>query len=510
MLTTASRLVTGSVFRVVALLANVLVALYIMPFVVHAVGDRWYGIWALVGSIMGYYSLLDLGIQSATQRFLAVALGKSEIREVHTIIFTSLILLSIAGLVAILISIGISAIVPQFITDPVEIKTFQLILLILGVNVALTLLLAVFTGTITAHARYDLTSLIVIGKLAIQTTLTILLINRGHGIVALAIITLVTNIIGGASTVWTASHLIGGLRLTRKYFRRHHVSELLNFGVYAFISRVAYIVRFGIDNLVISAFLNLSLVTHYAIAARLAGFFQSFMISSLGVMTPVFAAHLGSGEIEKIRTKFLQATRIGAIISMSVAGAILIFGKPFINTWMGQEYSDAYLPLVFLVMSLSIACLQIPSTNLLYALAKHKFHAIMNVLEALVNLLLSIILVRSYGILGVAIGTAVPMMVTRLFVYPVYVCSQIKVFSSTYYFEVFRIVAWTGAAQLPLWFMQQSLQFESFFSMFVVSLIYYSFYGPVILRICLNVEDRITLVNAVPKFRQHLAFLLGV
>jgi len=39
-------------------------------FIIHSIGDRWYGLWVIVGTLMGYYGLLDFGLASASQRFI--------------------------------------------------------------------------------------------------------------------------------------------------------------------------------------------------------------------------------------------------------------------------------------------------------------------------------------------------------------------------------------------------------------------------------------------------------
>jgi O-antigen/teichoic acid export membrane protein len=37
---------------------------------VHNLGDRMYGLWALAGAFIGCYGLLDLGLSSAVQRHI--------------------------------------------------------------------------------------------------------------------------------------------------------------------------------------------------------------------------------------------------------------------------------------------------------------------------------------------------------------------------------------------------------------------------------------------------------
>ena len=46
--------------------------------------------------------------------------------------------------------------------------------------------------------------------------------------------------------------------------------------------------------------------------------------------------------------------------------------------------------------------------------AKHKFYAITSVIEGICNVVLSIILLKKYGIVGVALGTAIPMLEHRV------------------------------------------------------------------------------------------------
>lgn len=52
----------GSVLSVVSMALMTLLGFFLMPFVVHRLGDRVYGYWALVGTVLGYYDILDLGI----------------------------------------------------------------------------------------------------------------------------------------------------------------------------------------------------------------------------------------------------------------------------------------------------------------------------------------------------------------------------------------------------------------------------------------------------------------
>ena len=72
---TARKLASGLFFRLANTIAAALVSILVMPFVVHSLGDRDYGIWTLVGTFVGYYGVLELGFAPAVTRHLSHALG---------------------------------------------------------------------------------------------------------------------------------------------------------------------------------------------------------------------------------------------------------------------------------------------------------------------------------------------------------------------------------------------------------------------------------------------------
>jgi O-antigen/teichoic acid export membrane protein len=53
------------------------ISFFMMPFLVRNLGDRMYGIWTLVGSVLGYYGLIDIGLSSAVVRFISRAVRKT-------------------------------------------------------------------------------------------------------------------------------------------------------------------------------------------------------------------------------------------------------------------------------------------------------------------------------------------------------------------------------------------------------------------------------------------------
>src|ERR1700676_660154 len=83
-----------------ALGVNVLVGIFLSPYILHRLGDEAFGLWVLIFSITGYYGLFDLGIRSSIIRYVAKYSATDENDELNRLINTSLFTYSGIGAVA--------------------------------------------------------------------------------------------------------------------------------------------------------------------------------------------------------------------------------------------------------------------------------------------------------------------------------------------------------------------------------------------------------------------------
>ena len=153
------RILGGSALRGVSLATSVFMSFYMLPFLVGVLGDRWYGFWALAGTIVGYYATIDLGLTPAIHRYLAMAHGRGDRDETNRVFNTALVLTSIAGVVALVIALITWLVIGWFVT-PEDLATVRLLVLLLGINFASGFPVAVFNGILAANLRYDLSSYI--------------------------------------------------------------------------------------------------------------------------------------------------------------------------------------------------------------------------------------------------------------------------------------------------------------------------------------------------------------
>lgn len=431
------QLIWGSSFRVINMAVQVAVGLYLMPFIIHSLGDRMYGYWTLIATILGYYGLFDLGIMSAVQYFVAKSIGEKNERLAHQTINTAFFVFISLGVVISLITVIAAFLAREFIHDQSEVLLFRSVLAIMGVGFAITFPWRIFMGVLSAHLRFDLIASASMGTLLLRTALIVIFLSKGYGIVALAAVTVLFDLALNGFYYRMVKRLLVPFNISWGLVDYPLFKNIFSYSFYTLITKVGDRFRFYAPTFIIGGFLGVGAVTHYAIASKLGTYFLDFMVSSLGLLSPLFSILLGRKDQRSLGRALIFGTKISVAIATFTALCLILYGKPFILVWMGEAYLDAYIPLVILVIGIFCDVSQIPSVSYLYGIAKHRFLAYLTVIEGILNLSLSLWLVRYYGLIGVALGMTIPMVIIKLLVQPLYVTRKIGISLRHYFFRVF-------------------------------------------------------------------------
>ena len=432
------KLAVGSSLKTLNLVALALVSFLITPFVVHSLGDRMYGIWALVGAFVGYYGLLELGLSSAVGRYIAMALGAGDQERCNEVFNTSLALFCLLGIVVLLVSCLVAVFAPHFIKRPEDAAIFWKAILLLGASLAVAFPMRVFKGVLEAHLRFNRTAEIDLLTLALRTILVIGALLLGYKVVALAWATFLAALPAVFLYPYFLFKDLPFLKVSSRHWLRGIAKELFSFSSYTFVGHLGGILRGGIGPFIIAPFLGFAGVAHYKIATMLAGYYDELTSSLVGVFVPVFSRLEGAGDRGAIKRILFFSTKITVCAIGFLAFGLIAFGKAFIARWVGPSYDDAYPCLVLLVLGFTCALCQRPSVYVLYALFRHKFLAFLICVEGAANLTLGLILVRHHGLTGVALGMFIPLAVSKLTIQPIYFCHVSGIDFQEYIWTVLR------------------------------------------------------------------------
>ena len=495
----ARYLLRSSIARTVFAIAQVVIAFFMMPYLVRTLGERWYGIWVVISGLVGNYYLLDLGLAMSVTRFIARGLARHDADDTNTVINTSLVIYSILATIIVLVTLGIVWATPLFFHEADSIGVVRLTILVVGVQFATDFPFKSLTGIISSHLRYDLLMYARLINLAVSSALTWYLVGNGYGILALAVVGLVCEPFSSVFFFFVSKRLFPEMRFGWRFVKPDMVKELFGYSVWAFLIQLANQARFKMDSVVIANVISARAVTHYAVGLRLVEYFVDMVYRATNMMTPVFTRYYFQNQHDQIREKLLLLTRLNTVLALFGGGMILIVGRAFIERWMGPDFASAYPVLVILMVGMATELIGCYADNLFYAFSKHKSLAIVNVIEGVANVALSLTLIRVWGIAGVAAGTAIPLIVMRLTVIPVLITRMVGITLSAYFMNMVPTAAFTLLYLAIYWYLSKPYLTPSYPSVLAVGLLGVPLYVMVVPFVTFTRAERSYLLGLLPR-----------
>lgn len=431
---------TGTATKYLLLAVNVVIGILLLPFTIRHLGAADYGLWMLAASLTYYFQLLDLGYGTGLVRHVSDADARGDISTVNRVLSTFLVVFGGLGAVALAgIATLVLWVVPRFPNlSPEQVWQGQVVLAILGVRIAVGLPMTVFGAATTARQRFALNNSVAIGVALVNAAVTYVVLSAGYGLITLVACTTAVGLASYLAYAWTARIAMPELRLRLASFSRPLVKDVTTFSVYLFLISVAAQIGFNLDNLVIGAALGTSAVAVYAVAFRLADYQRQLCNQFNSLLFPVVVRLGASARPSAMADMLVDATRIALSLVTVVTIGVIGFGAPLIARWMGPGFDAAVVPLYVLAVAGVVLVGQGPLGNVLLGTGRHRLVAFTALTEALGNLVLSLILVRRYGMVGVAIGTAIPVIIANLFVLLPAACRQTEMSVATFLARVSR------------------------------------------------------------------------
>ncbi len=428
------------------LIVNASVLLVTIPLMIHRLGNFYYGLWVLLNTIIGHYGLLDLGTTNSLQRFTSRFDGSNESGALRETVAAALHITTATSVLVLAVSLILAYAVPGLLRIPHEsVRLFRELLLLMGASVAVTFPARTLSACLQGFHRFDFYNLGVITTSIVRAGSIAAALCNGHGIIAVCMISCGTAFLSCFFSLIALRHLDRELFVRYGSVSWRPIREFFSFSFFVFLRHIGDYFRFQLDSIVIARCLGIALVTPFSVAATLMNYFSAVLFA---ISTPLMTRQGrldGAGRLEEGAGFFLRGTKL-TMVAAILGGLLLICnGKVLLRVWAGKELVSVYPVLVVLTVAYVSDLAQAPTINLLCSRNRHQALAYWTVLEGIANLLLSVALVRRYGILGVALGTTVPLLFTKLVIQPWYVLRVFGMSGRGYFLTVIRPII-VGAA----------------------------------------------------------------
>src|SRR2546430_6915463 len=140
-LTRGRLLARNTVWNLLGSGAPMLVAVFCIPIIIRELGKERFGVLTLAWALVGYASLFDFGLGRALTQLVAKKLGAGEEREVPNLVWTTLLLMLLLGIVGAAMAILLSPwLVHRILNVPVALQRETLLsFYLLGLSIPMVI-----------------------------------------------------------------------------------------------------------------------------------------------------------------------------------------------------------------------------------------------------------------------------------------------------------------------------------------------------------------------------------
>lgn len=412
-------MITNVAFGLLSFLLSYVVAFFISPYILRQLGDTRYGIWALFGELLTYYALLDLGVRTALNYYLGGALANNRKTDLSQYASSAFVMLGVLSTTALFASVGLVFAFADRITpagvDPAEVSSGAALFLVVF---CIGLPMEVFAAVVIAHRRWDVVSSSEILAKLTSTILMVGVLRWWPTIPMLCVAQLIGRSLYWACNIYFSRRIVGGRWFALDQVHWGAMKELVGYGGQNAFINIATVIVNRKDVTVVTLFAGAALVPNYAFARLLVQTVTDIGNTITQALRPNVIYHWARNETEHAYTIYYESARYSAYVMWVGVAGLFVLGREFLSFWIGERFvtgsiwnrSDVVLA-VLLIGHLP-RMMHAMSRQVLFATSKHRALAVQMAGEAVANLALALILIRPFGLLGLALASAIPMLIS--------------------------------------------------------------------------------------------------
>ncbi|MEH7884035.1 oligosaccharide flippase family protein [Bacillus sp. JJ1609] len=425
-----NQLKAGALLSYVVLLTNSVISILYTPIMLNLLGQSEYGLYSLANSATGYIGVLNFGLGNAVIRYTAKYKALNDEESCSKIYGMFFIMYAVLGVIAILAGSILTFNSGSIFTNSLsgyELNKLKILMLIVTLNLSLGIGLGLFSVIVLAHEKFIFQKLIVILGSIISPLIMLPLLLMGYGTIAMVILTTIINLV---TILFNALYCFRILKIKIKFKKIEGplLKEVIVFSSYIFVNLIISKLYDTTDQVILGIYSGTVAISIYAIGTMFTGYFSGFASAISNVfLSKVTRMTTKEASVEELSNLFIRVGRVQYIILSLALTGFIIFGKEFINLWIGTEYEHSYFIALIILVPMIVTLIQGMGGVILQAKNMQRFKTFINATVAVGNVFLSILFVQWWGALGAAIGTAIAFFIGNILIINIYYWKVIQI-----------------------------------------------------------------------------------
>ncbi|WP_336638072.1 oligosaccharide flippase family protein [Lysinibacillus fusiformis] len=418
----------GAILSYLTIGCTMISSLLFTPFMISLLGQKEFGLYSLMIVLVGYLSILDLGLGNAIVRYIARnrAIADKALEASLNGFFLKLFM----GIGCLTLLIGfflfsqVHIIFGQSLSGD-QLAKAKVMGYIMTISVAVQFPLGVFTSILQAYEKFIFIKLTTLLQVIVQPLTMLFFLLQGTDAVTLIYIIAIYNILFLVlDAIYCMKVLSIQFTFTLKNIKL--IKEIFIYSFFIFITVIVDKIYWQTDQVLLGIFKGTEDVAIYAVAMQIVLIFMSLALAISGLFLPRISMLVTKEDgLVEINQLFIKVGVIQFLVVGYILGGFCLFGKEFLLLWLGKDFMAIYAIVLIIMVPFSIDLIQNLGINVLKAKNLFKFRTILLMIVAVANIIVSIPAIYFYGKIGTAIITACSLFIGNVVIMNIYYYKKI-------------------------------------------------------------------------------------
>lgn len=466
----------GTIASYLWVIVHIGVNLLYTPILISMIGKSEYGLYQIVASFFAYINIFETSISVGVLRFYCNAKAAGNKKEMENVLAIARQIYRIFSIITVLVGIIVITAFRRFYVTSFssqEIAEGSVMLILLFFNLLITMSNAVYLAGINANERFVFVKTLAMCSQIVQPALCVLiLLKLPYAPVVIAVQVSVNLIVAFIRYFYAKKRLYIKVELHEK--NKHLAKQLLIFSASILLSQIADQIFWKTDQIILGKFYSTAIVAVYAIGAQI---YTNYMYAGTTVASVFFPrisrCYQEEDGLKKISALFIKVGRIAFLLCFLVLTGFIIFGKEFIQLWVGQDFVQAYYMAVIVMIPFTIDIIQNIGLTILQVMDRYGFRAKMYFVAAILNVVLTCILAYYFGGFGAALSTGITMFITSGIILNIFYAKTIKLEIASFWKNILALLGKISPVVILSWILNQMLSFHRGFIVLGAKIIVY-------------------------------------
>lgn len=374
------------------------------------------GLMRLFTQLIAYLNLAELGLGTASTYALYKPLAEKNIKKINTIVSTINSFYNGLAFFIFIVGMLINILLPLIIKE-INLNTFKIFIYwsLYVLSVSSSYFGSKYSILFTANQEYMCVRKIQgFSRILFQSIQIAILLYTQSFIFFIIVMTLENLII---------------YIMYRKYFKKNYnyiekVKER-EVSIYKdikniFWHKIGTVIVFNTDYIIITKFLSLGVVGIYSSYLMIGQMILTLVSVLSSVLTPIIGNYIAVNNKENVYLFWKKLNSIYIFLGCFICSCVYLLSSFFVQLWLGKEYILPKFTILLITINLFMQIIRqmIEIFKINSGFFDDKY---VPLLESLINLILSLYLVKAMGLNGVIMGTVISNIIIILFLKPILV-----------------------------------------------------------------------------------------